>query len=208
MNTLQSFILILLVLSLLLVQSNSQSYAKDDLTSLAEVVRVVDGDTIIVKGLEGFKRSEEFRVRLADINAPELSTEEGIKAKEYMNSLFKSNGSSTVLLDIDDKYIYDRYGRVVAVVYIITKNQNDGHYTLVNVNQLLVKEGYAFYYDYSNEFNPNNWVEEIDCYSTSPIGADILRCIPDLPIPIIILSTAMVLSILFVYMKRIHLGIS
>jgi micrococcal nuclease len=187
------------VILLLLLIINAQAYAQDNLTSLAEIVRVVDGDTVIVRGLEGFNKGQEFRVRLADINAPELSTQEGIIAKEYLSSILDKN--RMVLLDIDDKYIYDRYGRVVAVMYII----KDGSSTLININWLLVNEGYAVYRDYDNEFNPNDWVKEIECHSIDQADADMLRCIPELPMPIIALSTALLLGMIFGFVKRIHL---
>jgi micrococcal nuclease len=187
------------VILLLLLIINAQAYAQDNLTSLAEIVRVVDGDTVIVRGLEGFNKGQEFRVRLADINAPELSTQEGIIAKEYLSSILGKN--RMVLLDIDDKYIYDRYGRVVAVMYII----KDGSSTLININWLLVNEGYAVYRDYDNEFNPNDWVKEIECHSIDQADADMLRCIPELPMPIIALSTALLLGMIFGFVKRIHL---
>ena len=58
-----------------------------------------------------------------------------------------------VYLDIDDTHIIDKYGRIVAVVYIPF---NETHY--VNLNQLLLKEGYAESKDYQNEFNLDVWV--------------------------------------------------
>ncbi len=184
---------------LLFLIINAQAYAQDNLTSLAEVVRVVDGDTVIVRGLEGFNKGQEFRVRLADVNAPELSTQEGTIAKEYLSSILGKN--RMVLLDIDDKYIYDRYGRIVAVMYII----KDGSSTLININWLLVNEGYAIYSDYDNEFNPNDWVKEIECNSIDQEDADMLRCIPELPVPIIALSISLLLGMIFVSVRRIHL---
>jgi len=59
-----------------------------------------------------------------------------------------------VYLDIDDFHIIDQYGRIVAVVYI---PYNETH--RVNLNQLLLIEGYAEAKDYPNEFNPTVWVE-------------------------------------------------
>lgn len=166
------------------------SYA-EDLASLVKVVRVVDGDTIIVRGVEGFNKGEEFRVRFADINAPELSTPEGKISKGYLEGILRDK--DMLLLDVDDKYIYDRYGRVVAVVYII--DGENGNYRLMNLNEYLVREGYAAYNDYDNAFNPREWVYEMDCNDT-----DVLRCIPDLPIPIIALCIGVASSILI---KRI-----
>jgi len=106
------------------------------------VIKVVDGDTFDVK--------EIGRIRLADVNTPEIDTEEGKEAKEYVKGLCYQK---KVYLDIDDLYITGKYGRIVAVVYI---PYNETHY--VNLNQLLLKEGYAEARDYPNEFNPDDWI--------------------------------------------------
>ena len=106
------------------------------------VIKVVDGDTFDVK--------EIGRIRLADVNTPEIDTEEGKEAKEHVKGLCDGK---KVYLDIDDLHITGKYGRIVAVVYI---PYNETHY--VNLNQLLLKEGYAEARDYPNEFNPDDWI--------------------------------------------------
>jgi len=103
------------------------------------VTRVVDGDTFYVSGLPE-------RVRLADVNAPELSTAEGQRAKAALEALLLGRW---VCLDIDDLYRTDRYGRFVAVAYL---DYNKTHW--LNINQWLVERGYAVYVDYPNEFHP------------------------------------------------------
>ncbi len=105
------------------------------------VVKVVDGDTIDVEGIG--------RIRMADINAPELSTKEGQKAKEFVKSLCLGK---TVYLDIDDEKVVGKYGRIIAVVYLPF---NKTH--LLNLNAYLVKEGYAEVKDFPNEFKPEDW---------------------------------------------------
>jgi len=110
------------------------------------VSRVIDGDTIEVEGIG--------RIRLADINTPEIETEEGKEAKEYVKGLCYQK---KVYLDVDDPYITGKYGRIVAVVYI---PYNEKHY--VNLNQLLLKEGYAEARDYPNEFNPDDWIGPLE----------------------------------------------
>ena len=106
------------------------------------VIKVVDGDTIDVE--------DAGRIRFADINTPEIDTEEGKEAKEYVKGLCYQK---KVYLDIDDLYITGKYGRIVAVVYI---PYNETHY--VNLNQLLLKESYAEAREYPNEFNPDDWI--------------------------------------------------
>jgi len=103
------------------------------------VTRIVDGDTFYVSGLPE-------RVRLADINAPELSTAEGQRAKAALEALLLGRW---VCLDMDDLYKTDRYGRFIAVAYL---DYNETHW--LNVNQWLVERGYAAYVDYPNEFHP------------------------------------------------------
>lgn len=99
---------------------------------------VVDGDTIDVESVG--------RIRFVGVNTPERG-ENGYKsAKEYVKS--KCLGK-TVYLDVDDKKNKDKYGRILAVVYI-----NTGQ----NLNQLLLKGNYAeVMYIPPSEFYPYDW---------------------------------------------------
>ena len=106
------------------------------------VIKVVDGDTFDVEGIG--------RIRLADVNTPEIDTEEGKEAKEYVMGLCDGK---KVYLDIDDLYTTGKYGRIVAVVYV---PYNETHF--VNLNQLLLKESYAEARSYPNEFDPDVWI--------------------------------------------------
>jgi endonuclease YncB( thermonuclease family) len=108
---------------------------------IAVVKRVIDGDT--------FDAFPVGRVRLADIDAPELGTAEGEASRIALERLILGK---TVYLDVDDLYVIDRYNRVVAVAYI---RYNDTH--LLNVNKWLVDNGYARVVDYPNEFKPSAW---------------------------------------------------
>jgi micrococcal nuclease len=98
---------------------------------------VVDGDTIDVEGVG--------RIRLVGINTPEIDQTGYQESKDFVSSM--SLGKN-VSLDIDDAKHYDKYGRVLAVVYI-----GD-----VNLNQELLKRGYAeIMYIPPSEFNPYSW---------------------------------------------------
>ena len=108
----------------------------------AKVYKVVDGDT--------FDAFPIGRVRLADVNAPELDTDAGQKAKKFLTELILGE---KVYLDVDDVKVMDRYNRIVAVVYV---RYNSTH--LLNVNKYLLEKGYAAVMDYPNEFNPSNWL--------------------------------------------------
>ncbi len=127
-----------------------------EVDAVARVVRVVDGDTLRVVILEDLpdppdlREGYEYRVRLADINAPEIDTREGLEAKEALEKV--SPPGAIIYLDVDDIYVYDKYGRLVAVVLV-----EAGEGSLINVNKWLLDEGYATPWDHPNEFDPSKW---------------------------------------------------
>lgn len=103
-----------------------------DYGSLHDVVRVVDGDTIVVLADE-----EEIKVRFIGVNTPESvhededrNTEYGKEAAVFTDNLL--NGRRVYLVYDEDKE--DDYGRTLAYVYTEDKKF---------VNLLLVEEGYA-----------------------------------------------------------------
>lgn len=90
------------------------------------VVGVIDGDTITI--LDASKK--QHRIRLAQIDAPEFSMPFGRAAKKFL-----SNVISRKTVEIDTHGL-DRYGRVLATVFIDKQN----------VNLLMVASGYAWAY--------------------------------------------------------------
>ena len=72
---------------------------------------VYDGDTVRVIS----SNNEELKIRFACIDAPEKKMEYGIQSRDYLRSLLNSNGNK-VNLDITNT---DRYGRKVAVLYLL-----------------------------------------------------------------------------------------
>ncbi len=132
------------------------------------VVLVVDGDTFDVNILEhdGRIQEETIRVRLADLDAPELYGEracrEGEWARDYTRSWLMD---SPVSMDIDDVNGQDEYGRWIAVCYL-----KDGR----NFNKMLVDSGNAARKDFrSNEFDPYAWrdirIDEVAVRKTSNV---------------------------------------
>jgi hypothetical protein len=108
----------------------------------SSVTGVVDGDTFCIPG---------YRVRLADIDAPESGNEPGYSIAKY--ALANMIGGQTVYLDTDQKTGRDEYGRLIAVVYV---KANSTHY--LNVNKALLVQGVAVETDYTNnEFTPSTW---------------------------------------------------
>jgi len=87
---------------------------------------VVDGDTIDVSfGIYGIQR-----IRLVGVDTPEWYEEGYEEAKEFVN---KTCLGKEVKLDVDDREQYDRYYRILAVVYVNN----------TNLNEKLLREGYA-----------------------------------------------------------------
>lgn len=116
------------------------------------VTKVVDGDTVWFHSYYGYRAGETFKVRFADINAPEIYTDEGKESKAALQWLFDTYGHY-VYLDVDDVYGTDHYGRVVAVVYLPFWDYG----CALNVNEWLVENGYAYIWDHYNEFDPYSW---------------------------------------------------
>ena len=97
------------------------------------VVRVVDGDTIVV--LTDDKTS--VKVRLSYIDSPEKSQPLGKKAKQVLSGLVLGQ-----VVHIVEQPKPDRWKRVLGVVFV-----NDG----LNVNREMVALGYAWVYPKYNQ---------------------------------------------------------
>jgi micrococcal nuclease len=122
----------------------SKGRAEAPTTEVSGVVtKVVDGDTFDVEGFG--------RVRLADVDSPEIDTPAGKAAKFFAETMLLGE---TVHLDVDDLGGKDRYDRWVAVAYI--EDPETGSW--INFNSMLVTSGYAVVKDFKdNEFDPREW---------------------------------------------------
>jgi len=103
----------------------------------AEVVRVVDGDTVDAFVDLGFDMHSKQRVRLYGINTPECRTRDlvekaaGLKAKARLKCLLRDNKNRCIIETRLDKK--GKYGRVLGVLHI----------DKTNLNKTLVAEGHA-----------------------------------------------------------------
>ena len=109
----------------------------------AQVLRVVDGDTVDVLIDCGFSTFRKERVRLYGINAPESRTRDkeekkkGLAAKERLDQLItNTEGKIVVKTELDKK---GKYGRILGVIWDESKKKN--------FNNMLVAEGHATKYD-------------------------------------------------------------
>ena len=109
---------------------------------------VIDGDTFDIVAENG----TQYRIRLADVDAPERDESGYAEAKEYLKNLVYGE---VVYLDSDDLYIWDDYGRGNRVVCVTYVEHNSTHY--LNTNEALFRAGHVEKREYTNEFTPYNW---------------------------------------------------
>lgn len=117
----------------------SPENADTDLSSLqeAEIMRVVDGDTLLAR-----VNGKKTRIRLTGINAPESvhpdeskNTEEGRRSSAYLKSLIQEGDKVYLEYDISPQ---DQHGRDLCYVYYV----EDGE--LVMLNEKMLLDGYAY----------------------------------------------------------------
>jgi len=95
------------------------------------------------------------RIRLADVDYPEINRLNGTEAKAYAEKWMLHN---MTYLDIDDKSRVDSkdYNRLVCVVYLA--NPDGTLNTSRNFNKMLIESGHGCIQEYpTNEFNHSEW---------------------------------------------------
>jgi endonuclease YncB( thermonuclease family) len=84
----------------------------------AELIRVVDGDTVDLIIDLGFDTSRKERFRLYGIDAPELRFEAGKAAKAWLeDALTPLEAIYIQTIQLSTKAKRDKYGRFLAVLY-------------------------------------------------------------------------------------------
>lgn len=101
----------------------------------AELIKVVDGDTVDLKVDQGFHSYTHIRFRLNGIDAPELRGEEkqaGLAAKAFLiETLTKANA-----IEVESTKT-GKWGRWLADIYIEYEGMS------VSVNELMITSGHA-----------------------------------------------------------------
>ena len=101
----------------------------------AKLARIVDGDTVYLEVDLGFQVTGHFEFRLAGINTPETRGAEksaGIAAKNALAALLHDKS----LIVHSEKS--GKYGRWLGTLWV-----PNGDGTMLNVNEELVKTGFA-----------------------------------------------------------------
>lgn len=128
--------------------ANSYSFATTIITG--KVVGISDGDTITV-----LLNNQQYKIRLYGIDCPESRQAFGSKAKQFTSSLAFGKSAEVTVYDVD------KYQRSVGVVRV------DG----VNVNEALIKNGFAWQYtQYCKESFCNDWKRTEEQASKEGIG--------------------------------------
>jgi len=105
----------------------------------AKLLKVVDGDTIDAMVDLGFSTFTKQRIRLYEIDTPEVRTRDleekkaGLKAKKRLIELLEQNNGTFVL----KSHGLGKYGRCLGEIF--TNNRS--------INQILLKEGLAVPYN-------------------------------------------------------------
>lgn len=158
-----SIVLIIVAIALSIGEDILKSFLPEDVAvhqdSVAEneykVERIVDGDTFVID-----YGGEDTKVRLIGVDTPESvsndadsNVEWGDKASAYTKKLL---ANETVYLEFD-KEKHDRYGRLLAYVYL--KDRSDDY---IMLNQALVQNGYARAVYYSPNGRYRDTFEEME----------------------------------------------
>ena len=91
-----------------------------------ENIQVVDGDTIRAEA-----KGEEIKIRLVEIDAPEINQPFGAQSKNFLNKLLYEKDVTLIAQG------EDRYGRVLGEIYANGES----------ANALMIKSGFAWVYD-------------------------------------------------------------
>ena len=119
----------------------------------AELIRVVDGDTVELMIDQGFSDFTEQKMRLYGIDSPEMRTNAG-KALTSALRVQYPEGSKLAVQSIEGpkkKQFQDKYGRYLAIIYDekpespreITNGQKILEVAPMSLNARLIVEGHA-----------------------------------------------------------------
>jgi micrococcal nuclease len=103
----------------------------------AQLVRVIDADTFLLDVDLGFHITVRERFRLSRLNAPELMSIDGMKARAFV---LLQLSKATALKVSSEKSRQEKYGRWLCELHFQTADGGGRWYSL---NQLLLDTRYA-----------------------------------------------------------------
>jgi len=129
---------------------NTPTWSLNNTFTQVKVIKVYDGDTIwIAMYMKG--KIYKLKVRLTEIDTPEMKPPKSQKNRD--KEILAAKESKKFLADLVDQKViwmkcgeWDKYGRLLGTIFIIERKclicKNK-----INVNQLMIKNGYAKAYD-------------------------------------------------------------
>jgi endonuclease YncB( thermonuclease family) len=119
----------------------------------AELIRVVDGDTVELMIDQGFSNFTKQTMRLYGVDAPEMNTLAGKALTNALRAQYPE-GSKLAVQSIEGpkkKQFQDKYGRYLAIIYDekpkspreITNGQKILEVAPMSLNARLITEGHA-----------------------------------------------------------------
>ncbi|MAF24550.1 hypothetical protein CL634_03100 [bacterium] len=111
----------------------------------AEVIKVIDGDTLDAMIDLGFNTWIKKRVRLAGIDAHESRTRDkvekmkGLAAKMRLTKVLENSNNEITLTSLG----VGKYGRCLGEVQVVRNYIKSEKYHGKSINKMLVKEGHA-----------------------------------------------------------------
>jgi len=108
----------------------------------AEIVRVIDGDTVVAMVDLGFSTWTKKTIRFYGINTPESRTRDleekgrGLAAKGRLLELLESNNNKFIL----QSHGVGKYGRCLGTLFVPVEEDSK---ELLDINATLVNEGHA-----------------------------------------------------------------
>jgi micrococcal nuclease len=114
----------------------------------AELIRVVDGDTVDLISDLGFDTLKRERFRLYGIDAPEMRTEAGKAAKAWLWGALQPLETIYVqTIQLETKAKRDKYGRFLAVLYSefgdVHTKLPEKTLALESINSQMIEAGHA-----------------------------------------------------------------
>jgi micrococcal nuclease len=106
----------------------------------AEILRVVDGDTVWLRVDLGFDVHMDMSIRLNGLDAPEVSTQAGRDVRDWLREQLPIGKVVRLNTEKDRREKFGRYLGVITTLGV-TPDQD------VNVNELLLASGRALPYD-------------------------------------------------------------
>jgi len=134
---------------LIFLLSCSSTYTVEDRLQRVRIIRVVDGDTFWAK----MENGELGKIRLAYIDAPELSQSYGIYAQYVLDSLIRNKTLLYYHITIDT------FHRRVGVCYLPSLD--------ITVNEFMVNRGMAWAYKY---YSPIELQKKMNIAKSKRIG--------------------------------------